>query len=288
MLAVGTAGAAGTIHVNAPKMDDGELAIGSWGLPEQYKCDACRAAAYQVGQAFTQLAPGAAEQDVFDALDEACSAEKGMSHYGVKARDGDANAKMLSGPGTPGAAVAGAQFADSNWAGRMARFCEAIVGDSGEEGLFKEATLGKNLTETMCTQHTRHCRHKPRAEKRAKAKANPKAKAKAAEQEPEAAAKKRVRREADAIRKLTAAQDKAKTGGDGSFGQGTGELSRVDKLEMALARVEATQKAMKQALCKLDGAKTSRLCTHGVDVVQNLNIRMEPGGTASVTEEREL
>jgi len=272
--------ASGTLKVVAPDLDDGDLSIGTWALPDLYKCDACRAVAHQVAAAFADLKPKPAEQAVFDALDAACSPTGGMKGYGIVALHGDARAKALGGPGLP-ARTAGAttvaQFADDNFPGRMSRFCGEVVGDAGEEGLFEEHRADANLTDSICRQHTRHCRRKPVVERREKAQAK-----RAKEAQKKAGAQ--VRREAEKVRKLAAKQDaeQEKSG----FGQGTNGFSRLDKLEMVLARVEATQKAMKNTLCAMEGAKSSRFCTQGVDIVQNLNIKMQADGSAKVGDEK--
>ena len=49
--------ASGTLKVVAPDLDDGDLSIGTWALPDLYKCDACRAVAHQVAAAFADLKP---------------------------------------------------------------------------------------------------------------------------------------------------------------------------------------------------------------------------------------
>ena len=84
-----------------------------------------------------------------------------------------------------------------------------------------------------------------------------------------------------ALRALDEAKQDAEQEKSG-FGHGVNGFSRLDKLEMVLARVEATQKAMKSTLCAMDGAKSSKFCTQGVDIVQNLNIKMQADGSAKV------
>merc|ERR1711907_194706 len=104
-----------------------------------------------------------------------------------------------------------------------------------------------NLTDSICRQHTRHCRRKPIVEKREKDQAK---RAKEAQEK----ASSQIRREAEKVRKLAAKQNAEQE--KGGFGHGANGFSRLDKLEMVLARVEATQKAMKNTLCAMEGAKS--------------------------------
>lgn len=267
------------VKLVAPELDDGDLSIGTWALPELYKCDACRAVAHQVAVGFAGLKSKPTEQAIFDALEAACSPARGMKGYGITAVGADAQSKALSGPGLP-ARTAGtttvAQFADENFPGRMSRFCSEVVGDAGEEGLFEEYQANANLTDSICRQHTRHCRRKPIVEKREKDQAK-----RAKEAQNKASAQ--IRREAEKVRKLAAKQNAEQE--KGGFGHGANGFSRLDKLEMVLARVEATQKAMKNTLCAMEGAKSSKFCTQGVDIVQNLNIKMQADGSARVGED---
>ena len=264
-----------------------------------YLCDACRAVAHQVPKAFEAelVKLGSSklgEVGVFEAIEAACNA--GMVGYGTKSVGAGAHEKVLSGEGTPGHRLPGPHFGDAGWDHRMSRFCKALVGDVGEEEVYAEFAEGRNMTEQLCAQHTRHCRHKPRvAARRAVGTASEAAaprQAKQQQQQQQQQQKKHhqkkdpklsdargtaaaepgscagmaplqatVQAQADEIARLSAAERRLQT--------------TVERLELILARVERTQNAVRATVCGPDSTMgDTRLCKHGVDIVQNLNVKL--------------
>ena len=223
----------------------------------ELRCAACQAVAHQVQKAFRaeQEKDGARtlkETGVYAAIETACNA--GMLGYGVKAVGASA---VLGGEGTPGDALPGPHVGDAGWDHRMARFCKGVVGDVGEEDMYADFADGKNMTEQLCLQHTRHCRRRPRLEARRAESANSvKAGNKAC-----TSLESKMEIQASEIARLSLAEQRL--------------LATVERLELILARVERTQNAIKSAVCT-PGAPTadSRLCTHGVDIVQKLKVQI--------------
>jgi hypothetical protein len=165
-------GASESMSFSPPAADEEEQL--STVLPERYKCDGCRAVAFQLAQAFgrTESRRGEStrghalpEWQYMEIIDETC--EGGFDDYGMKQPEsvgggkqgakgakgakgawgdkGGAWGKVLSGPGVPGGDMPGVTMGGGKWPGRLAMLCGTMVGDVGEDvvyGMHRTALIG--------------------------------------------------------------------------------------------------------------------------------------------------
>lgn len=137
-----------------PDVTEEEAGMGS-GVPEDYSCAACAAVVFQLGAAFIAAEAAAlpstaplSESAAIEAVEQACG-RTSFSEYGLKGVGEGTRArlgvkKVLSGPGTLGAGIAGIVAGGGAWPKRLSALCWSIV-ESLEEG---ELTLRRDWERT--------------------------------------------------------------------------------------------------------------------------------------------
>merc|ERR1719235_2862618 len=131
-------------------------------MPDQYKCDACRAVMYHLTEALTAKQPKSRrlqEWEYQDIFDETCAA--GFKGYGVKLIDGK---NVLSGPGLtheenlqPG--MGAIQMGGEKWEKRMGEICRKLVYETiGEDKLYDHFRKVGKLSENLCLESTQMCK----------------------------------------------------------------------------------------------------------------------------------
>ena len=134
-----------------PDVTEEEAGRGS-GVPAKYSCAACDAVVFQLGAAFTAAEAAAlpsttplSESAAIEAVEQACG-RPSFNEYGLKGVDAATRArlgvdkKVLSGPGTLGASIAGLVAGGGAWPMRLSALCWHLV-ESLEEG---ELTLRRD------------------------------------------------------------------------------------------------------------------------------------------------
>ena len=118
--------------------------------PSNLQCDACLAASFQIGKAlYFDLSnrPKMPLYEVYETLEAACD-EGHYQNYGIKQVDG---VNRISGQGLKAASKAGMLSGGGKWPSRLVDKCSQVVGEVGEEEVFKHyqkvATLPPHLQE---------------------------------------------------------------------------------------------------------------------------------------------
>ena len=75
------------------------------------------------------------ESQFIEVMEDAC--EEGTKGYGLKAIGLTHHIKIFSGKGIPGGNATGAQISSAKWDTRMRILCQRIVGDLGEDQVYK-------------------------------------------------------------------------------------------------------------------------------------------------------
>merc|ERR1712048_598378 len=147
------------MKIEAPAMTEEDHY--GYNMPDQYKCDACKAAMYHLNEALITKHPKSRrlqEWEYQDIFDETCT--EGFKGYGVKLVDGK---NVLSGPGLrhdehlqPG--MGAIQMGGEKWEKRMGEMCRKIVYESiGEENIYEHFRAVGNLPQGLCEEATRMC-----------------------------------------------------------------------------------------------------------------------------------
>ena len=123
---------------------------GSILTPSNLQCDACLAASFQIGKALyfdLSSRPKMPVYEVYETLEAACD-EGHYQNYGIKQVDG---VNRISGQGLKAASKAGMLSGGGKWPSRLVDKCSQVVGEVGEEEVFKHyqkvATLPPHLQE---------------------------------------------------------------------------------------------------------------------------------------------
>jgi hypothetical protein len=130
-------------------------------MPEQYRCDSCKAVLYHLEEALRARQPKSRrlhEWEYLEIVDETC--RHGFKGYGVK-KVGDAN--VLSGPGLKhednlplGGGVI--QMGGEKWEQRLGEICRKIVYEKiGEDELHEQFRKEGTLSPSLCLTTTRDC-----------------------------------------------------------------------------------------------------------------------------------
>lgn len=135
-----------------------EEEAGSKTIPDEFKCDACKAAIYHLTLAIDNVKPKdrqvlldsggkkavqAQAAQVAEALEDACDKDT-FQDYGIKhlmVEDGQSGVKKLDGPALD-VEGAGSTKGGGLWPSRLAGLCARIVGDEEEAGLVKHWKAG--------------------------------------------------------------------------------------------------------------------------------------------------
>lgn len=106
-------------------------------LPNEHRCNGCKGVAFQIDKALQELMPKGgkrtlAEHEFTEAME--CRT-KIYDDYGLK-KLAD-KSRVLVGPGLPNTDDQGSVFGGAKWPTRMARYCGMLVGDLGEEEVYR-------------------------------------------------------------------------------------------------------------------------------------------------------
>jgi len=106
-------------------------------MPYEHHCMACRGVAFQVDKALRELMPkdgkrSIAEHEYIEAMECRTSI---YEDYGLKKLVD--KRRHLVGPGLPWDEDPGSVFGGAKWPSRMARFCGNMIGELGEEEVYK-------------------------------------------------------------------------------------------------------------------------------------------------------
>mmetsp|Transcript_27255 Transcript_27255/g.51484 ORF Transcript_27255/g.51484 Transcript_27255/m.51484 type:complete len:378 (-) Transcript_27255:123-1256(-) len=160
---------------------------GSKTIPDDFKCDACKAAIYQLTLAIDRVKPKdrstlmeaggkkavqAQAAQVAEVLEETCST-KTFEDYGLKtlvAAEGQSGVQKLDGPGLD-VQGAGSTRGGGLWPSRLRGLCGRIVGEEEESGLVSRWTAG-SLPE-LCDLDCGKAKREPRKARKQKAKPSP-------------------------------------------------------------------------------------------------------------------
>merc|ERR1712187_1110647 len=161
------------MKIEAPAMTEEDQY--GYNMPDQYKCDACKAVIHHLNAALKAKQPKSRrlqEWEFQDLFDETCA--NGFQGYGVKLIDGK---NVLSGPGLkheeklqPG--MGAIQMGGEKWEKRMGEICRKLVYETvGEDKLYEHFRTAGKLSESICHESTRVCHKggpKPKADKMSK------------------------------------------------------------------------------------------------------------------------
>merc|ERR1712187_809615 len=147
------------MKIEAPAMTEEDQY--GYNMPDQYKCDACKAVMYHLNGALEARQPKSRrlqEWEFQDLFDETCA--NGFQGYGVKLIDGK---NVLSGPGLkheeklqPG--MGAIQMGGEKWEKRMGEICRKLVYETiGEDELYEHFRTTGVLAESLCHESTRSC-----------------------------------------------------------------------------------------------------------------------------------
>eukprot|EP00929_Paragymnodinium_shiwhaense_P074936 TRINITY_DN38327_c0_g1_i1.p1 TRINITY_DN38327_c0_g1~~TRINITY_DN38327_c0_g1_i1.p1 ORF type:complete len:285 (+),score=81.22 TRINITY_DN38327_c0_g1_i1:82-936(+) len=150
-----------SITVSSPTQTEEDLH--GYVMPEQYKCDSCKAVIHHINEEMQKKAPGnrrLPEWEYTDVFDETC--EKSFDEYGVEDLNGQT---VLSGPGLPGNKKTSAQGFGSvkmkggKWKRRLQEFCKTMINDVvGAKALYDMYNEdGRLFDDEVCYRDTRDC-----------------------------------------------------------------------------------------------------------------------------------
>jgi hypothetical protein len=155
------------MEIKAPAMTEEDQY--GYTMPDRYRCDACRAVVYHLGQALEQRQPKSRrlqEWEYVEVFDETCR-QSSFKGYGITLIDGE---NALSGPGIKkeGKLQAGQgaiQMGGETWEKRLGEICRKLVYDRiGEEELYEHFhSHGGLLDDGICFKETRDCSVGPKA-----------------------------------------------------------------------------------------------------------------------------
>jgi len=158
-----------SLKIEAPTMTEEDQY--GYVMPDRYRCDACRAVVYHLGQAFEQRQPKSRrlqEWEYQDIFDETC--KHNFKGYGITLIDGE---NALSGPALqhgelqPG--MGAIQMGGEKWDKRMGEMCRKIVYESiGEEDIYEHFRATGKLAQNLCQDATRVCQKDVQEQKRDK------------------------------------------------------------------------------------------------------------------------
>lgn len=167
------------IQIQAPQMTEEDQH--STTLPDQYKCDACKAVTYSLNTVLdhknsTVSGRRLTEYEYTELLEEACMNKDMFEKYSIGMRGGE---NVLSGPGLQGpdeadmgSGMGSIMFGGGQWGNRLMALCKTIVFDLMDETeVYKLYRKNKGLDDkTLCRKpHTSYCSSADKKAKKAKA-----------------------------------------------------------------------------------------------------------------------
>lgn len=152
-----------SLKIEAPSMTEEDQY--GYNMPEQYRCDSCKAVVFHLDEALKRRQPKnrrLQEWEYHDLFDETCS--KGFSGYGVSLVNGQ---NVLSGAGlkkrddlAPG--MGAIQMGGETWEKRLGELCRKFVYEKvGEDEVYDHFRAQGELSSDLCFRETRDCRLGP-------------------------------------------------------------------------------------------------------------------------------
>eukprot|EP00112_Aurelia_sp_Birch-Aquarium-sp1_P022011 Seg607.5 transcript_id=Seg607.5/GoldUCD/mRNA.D3Y31 product="Marginal zone B- and B1-cell-specific protein" protein_id=Seg607.5/GoldUCD/D3Y31 len=139
-----------------PKMTEEEQH--SQHMPQNLKCDACTAVAFQMAKHLEKAerkigGKALKESDYLDIFEKVCDWEV-YQDYGIKSANG---VNRISGEGLEAKDVPGMLGGGGKWPGRLAERCGTLVGEIGEDEIYAEYRKKKSLTNFLCNVSSKDC-----------------------------------------------------------------------------------------------------------------------------------
>lgn len=148
-----------SLKIQAPTMTEEDQY--GYTMPEQYRCDSCRAVVYHLGQALKRKelkSRRLKEWELQELFDETC--KTAFVGYGISHVNGQS---VLSGPALkhdnlePG--MGAIQMGGETWEKRLGEICRKFVYDKvGEDELYEHFRKHETVSQDLCFQETRDCK----------------------------------------------------------------------------------------------------------------------------------
>lgn len=153
-----------SLKIQAPSFTEEDQR--SYTMPEQYRCDSCKAVAYHLTEGLKRKQPKSRRLQSWEyteLFDETC--KSGFKGYGVSLVDGK---NVLSGPGLKRekveAGMGAIQMGGETWELRLGEICRKFVYDKiGEEEVYEHFRSQGEVSSDLCFSETRDCRVGPKA-----------------------------------------------------------------------------------------------------------------------------
>ncbi|XP_043924930.1 marginal zone B- and B1-cell-specific protein [Protopterus annectens] len=166
----------GTYRISSPQLTSEEKM--STHMPENLRCDACRAIAFQMQEylskaeskrsSMKQGEEMLSESDYIDALDKCCS--QSWEKYGMMEADGE---KRISGPGIEIKQQMSMMMTGGPWPAKLYQMCQSYLGEFGEDEIYEQYRSNKaHLEDFLCYDPGKVC-SKQEEKKRARKKVQP-------------------------------------------------------------------------------------------------------------------
>jgi len=155
------------LKIQAPTMTEEDQY--GWTMPEQYRCDSCKAVVFHLNAAFKARHPKSRkmkEWEYTELFEDTC--RSGFEGYGIKLVNGK---NALSGPGLPQADDLKSgdgmiQMGGDSWKKRLSEMCRELVNDKvGEEELYERYQSAGEIPQSMCWDEMAQCSAGPRTPK---------------------------------------------------------------------------------------------------------------------------
>merc|ERR1711974_274314 len=141
-----------SMQIQAPSMTEEDQY--GYTMPEQYRCDSCKAVVYELNSALKAKQPKSRrlhEWELQEIVDETC--KTGFQGYGIQLINGQ---NALAGPGlkrntdlAPG--MGAIQMSGDSWKNRLGEICRKLVYDQvGEDELYEHFREGGTRSGQSC------------------------------------------------------------------------------------------------------------------------------------------
>merc|ERR1711924_480328 len=152
------------LQIQAPLMTEEDQY--GYTMPDQYRCDACKAVSHHLGEALKQRQPKnrrLKEWEYTEVFDDTC--KSGFSGYGIALVDGQ---NVLSGPALKRdnikAGMGAIQMGGETWEKRLGEICRKFVYEKiGEEELYDSFRSRGEVSSDLCFHETRDCKMGPKS-----------------------------------------------------------------------------------------------------------------------------
>lgn len=149
-----------TLKIQAPALTEEDQY--GYNMPDQYRCDSCKAVVYHLGEALLQKelkSRRLKEWEVEELFDDTC--KNGFAGYGLSHVNGES---VLSGPAfkrdnlEPG--MGAIKMGGETWEKRLGEICRKFVYDRvGEDELYEHFRKHRTVSQALCFHQTRDCKH---------------------------------------------------------------------------------------------------------------------------------